>query len=427
MNTKKIKSIIDTHMINLYIEHEGTSCIPNIMTKIEKEKEKIIAEHISNVYPIKEIKKGGIITGYYTKLDPTNRNHSGKISAKTIEELKLKIIAKYYELKLHDYTCEEIIDLVVADYVANNQQATGSTHKQNFKRCFPQLANIKINSLTANMIEQALRSLINQENGIKAKAFDKAISTLNRMQELCERNNIPCIDIKAAVQNYRSYNLSGKHVFAQDNRESKNLSFTEAEAIRIIRYALENPSYKSLFAALIIVTGCRAGELLCMAYDNISADHKWFIIKEIEDSKTREIKPYTKSHELREVYLNSDARQLLDALLELRSHDTNPSRFLFLNINAEDNKLHLRAADDWIRNIQPILGFDRTKEIRSLHDGRRTYASIQYLHGVSIDVIRRQLGHKTISQTEAYIKEIIDQKKKQDELEKGCLDLDATA
>lgn len=422
MNTKKIKSIIDTHMINLYIEHEGTSCIPNIMAKIEKEKERIITEHINTVYPIREIKTGGIVTGYYTKMNPSNRNHSGKISAKSVEELKLKILAKHYELTLHDYTCNDIVAFIVADYYANGQEATGDTHRQNFYRCFKDLKDMKINQLSYNRLEIAFDKLI--RDGIKAKAFNKAMSTLNRMSDYCEWNNIPCIDIRLAIKKYRKKKLSGKHNFVQDNRETRNLSFTEAEAVAIIKYALEHPSYKSLFAALVITTGCRAGELLCMAYNNITPDHQWFIIREIEDSKTREIKPYTKSHELREIYLNADARHLLDALLKLRAQDADPSRFLFLNSNADDNKLHLRAADDWIRDIQLILGFDSTKEVRSLHDGRRTYASIQYLHGISIDVIRRQLGHKTISQTEAYIKEIIDQKAKADELEKGCLTLE---
>lgn len=422
MNARKFQNHIDTHMINLYIEHTGTSCIPNIMTKIEKEKERIIAEHISNVYPIKEIKTGGIVTGYYTKLNPSDRNHSGKISAKSVEELHLKIIAKYYDLELHDYTCKDILLLVVADYYANNQQATGDTHRQNFYRCFAELENVKISQLSYNHLEIAFDRLIH--NGIKAKAFNKAVSTLNKMNDYCEWNNIQCIDIRQSVKKYRSKRLSGRHNFVQDNRESRNLAFTEAEAVAIIKYALAHPSYKSLFAALVITTGCRAGELLCMAYDNITSDHSWFIVREIEDSKTRKIKPYTKNHELREIYLNADARQLLDALLELRSHDPDTSRFLFLNNNADDNKLHLRAADDWIRDIQLILGFDSTKEVRSLHDGRRTYASIQYLHGVSIDVIRRQLGHRTISQTEEYIKEIIDQTSKANELEKGCLTLE---
>lgn len=422
MNASKIKKIIDTHITYLYIEKEGTSCITDIMTKIEKEKETIIQAHINNVYPIKEIRKGDTITGYYTKMTPSDRNHSGKITAKTIEELKLKILAKHYELTLYDYTCRDILNFVVADYYANGQSATGDTHRQNFNRCFPQLEDVKINQLSYDVIENALDKLI--KNGIKSKAFNKAISTLNKMNDYCEWNNVQCLDIRQAVKKYRSKRLSGRHNFVQDNRESRNLAFTEAEAIAIIKYALAHPSYKSLFAALVITTGCRAGELLCMAYDNITPDHSWFIVREIEDSKTREIRPYTKNHELREIYLNADARRLLDVLLELRSQDSDKSRFLFLNSNAEDNKLHLRAADDWIRDIQPLLGFDRTKEIRSLHDGRRTYASIQYLHGVSIDVIRRQLGHRTISQTEEYIKEIIDQSSKANELEKGCLTLE---
>lgn len=86
---------------------------------------------------------------------------------------------------------------------------------------------------------------------------------------------------------------------------------------------------------------------------------------------------------------------------------------------AKDGKLHLRAADNWLREIQPKLGFDRTKEIRSLHDGRRTYASIAYLNGVNITIIQKQLGHSSTSMTWEYIKDIITAKQRAEELEKG--------
>ncbi len=425
MNKEKLNNLIDMHLVESYLRTEGTSCLINIMTRTEKEKVKIIEEHIKNVYPIKEILKEGDVVGYYTKMNPENRNHSGKISAKTLDDLKTKIIAKYLEIEIHDYTCADIIKLVEEEYDANNQDATGDTHRQNFYRCFPQFEKVKIRNLSSQMIEDALKKLI--DNGIKSKAFDKAISTLNRMQSYCKYNKIPCLDIHMVVADYRKEKLTGKHIFIQDNRETKNLSFTEPEATEIVNDAIQHPTYKGLFAALDITTGCRAGELLCMATDNISEDHKWFIVKETEDSKTREIKKYTKSHELREVYLNANARKLLELLLELRSQDPNPSRFLFLNEYSDDGKLHLRAADDYLRDLQVKLKFDKSKEIRSLHDGRRTYASIQYLKGVKIDTIRRQLGHKTISQTEEYIKEIIDKRQKEEDLEKGCMDLEATA
>ena len=44
---------------------------------IMKKRERILKNHIENVFPIKEYVTGGK-TYYYTKLNPTDRNHSKK-------------------------------------------------------------------------------------------------------------------------------------------------------------------------------------------------------------------------------------------------------------------------------------------------------------------------------------------------------------
>ena len=198
--------------------------------------------------------------------------------------------------------------------------------------------------------------------------------------------------------------------------------FTEEEVKELLHYIALNPSYKGLFLALILTTGCRAGELLCMRYSNIDLEQKLFYVKEIED-KERIVKPYTKSNEMREVYLNNNAMSFLNLLLKIRKHDKYDDDFLFLNHNSDDGKLHLRAIDDYTRNIQIKLNFDSTKELRSLHDGRRTYATLQYFAGVNIRAIQRQLGHSNPSQTWDYIKDIVDVQKRGEMLEIGNINL----
>ncbi len=381
----------------------------------------IIDNHVKNVYPIKPLKSGGNVVGYYTKLFPHSHNNSGKISAKTEKELKIKLVKKYYSLEYQNVTCYDVILLIVEDYYYNNQKPTGDTHRQNFERCFKSLMDIRVRDLTAELIEDALKELIFK--GIKAKAFNKAVGTLNRVYDYSTRHDIPCIDIRSSVKSFRNYELSGKHKFIQDNRLSKNLAFDRRETVKLINYAIENPSYKSLFVALILTTGCRAGELLCMSYDNIDLHLNLFYVIEIEDAKTFEIKNYVKENHSREVYLNDNAQKLLKLLLEIRKKDNHETNYLFLNPYSEDGKLHLRAADDFLRDLQTKLGFDSTKEIRSLHDGRRTYASLQYLSGVDINLIKAQLGHTNVSQTWEYIKDIIEIEQRKAELDKGCLDL----
>lgn len=411
--------MIDAKLFYRYYVGEGMSCdIHETMTKITKDKEKILQTHLDNVYPIKRTS-----TGYYTKLNPKDRNHSGKISAKTKEDLEAKIIAYYLEIQNKSYTFKQIMDFVVEEYKSTNQEPTGIRHRQALSKYFEEFMELEVSKLTQKQLEEKLKALITE--GIKEKDFSKATGVLNQINYYCQENNIACIDITNIIKAWKKKKLTGKHVFEQVNRVTKNLVFTEAETKELLRHALIHPNFKSLFVGLALTTGCRCGELLCMSYDNIDLDTNYFHVYEIEDCHTKAIKPYTKNNEDREVYLNANARQLLNELLRLRKHYKIKSRYLFLNDNAEDGKLHARAVDDYLRQLQIKLEFDETKELRSLHDCRRTYATLQFLADVNIKHIQRQLGHSSIKQTEDYINEIIDVRKRAVELEKGAMDLSA--
>lgn len=419
MKKSELKKLIDGHFFNLYYKAEGCFCnegIEGIMTKIERQKQQIIQNHINNVYPIKEMKKGGNIT-YYTKLSPKERNHSGKITAKNIADLELKIVAYYEGISINNITFSELIKTLEEQYIDDNQASTGKRHRQIFNQYFTNLSNIKVNELTASMLEKTLKDIIN--NGIKKRGFSNVKVTLRQLYKHIKRNKIQCIDIPQIIEEFED-NLTGKHHFIQNNKQSKNLVFTEEETKELLQNAIKYPSYKSLFLGLILTTGCRVGELLCMRYSNVDLENRIFFVSEIED-KERNIKSYTKNNECREVYLNDNALSLLKLLLHIRKYDKHDTNFLFLNDNSDDGKLHLRAIDDYTRNIQIKLNFDSKKEIRSLHDGRRTYATLQYLSGVKLKNIQRQLGHSSITQTEEYIIDLVDNKKRGIDLEKGNL------
>ena len=140
----------------------------------------------------------------------------------------------------------------------------------------------------------------------------------------------------------------------------------------------------------------------------------------MERVKTYEIIDGCKDNSDRIVFLNDDALKIFNLLLDLRSKDSSSCKYLFLNNHSNDEKLHLRAVDNRLRQLQEITGLDKTA-IRSPHDCRRTYASIQYLHGIDIKTIQAQLGHSKPTQTWEYIKDIIDLKTRQNKLSEGCI------
>ena len=85
--------------------------------------------------------------------------------------------------------------------------------------------------------------------------------------------------------------------------------------------------------------------------------------------------------------------------------------------------MHLRATDDYMRETihTDVLGYGNDREERSPHDCRRTYASLEYLGGIDIYVITKQLGHSNVGQTWDYIKDVVEPTEHRNRLKGGKL------
>ena len=99
------------------------------------------------------------------------------------------------------------------------------------------------------------------------------------------------------------------------------------------------------------------------------------------------------------------------------------SPYLLLNPCSNDGKMHLRAIDDYMREVihKDVLGYGDEREARSAHDCRRTYASLEYLNGTDLNVIKEQLGHSSVGQTWDYIKNVVEPSKRRQQLKGGNL------
>lgn len=234
-------------------------------------------------------------------------------------------------------------------------------------------------------------------------------------------------DIKRIIADYKAVRLTGKHNFVDVKKLTRNLYFTRAEASRIVRNALRQPTYKSLAVAMLIITGLRAGELLGLKTEDVYLDDGFLWIHQKENTKSYAIEDYIKENKSREVYLSQEAETVVRAALKLRETDESDSPYLLLNANATDGKMHIRAIDDYMREYvhKKVLGLGDEREARSPHDCRRTYATLEFLSGTPIGDIAAQLGHSTISQTERYIVEIVDANNRKSRLRGGGLVLDA--
>lgn len=412
MNRKSLQKLIDKALLKLYINDTDDMAAEEYAMQ---KREKILKKHTSSVYPIKMTVKGGR-TLYYTKLDPANRNNNHAIYAVQKEDLEDKIVAYYLGVEMtNKLTVKIVLELAIADLTDD----TAKRHRQLFNKHFSEFKNTKMSRLSENDIRTALQNII--DDGIKAKAFNNATSTLNKINDYCAYNHIDCINMRKVISEFRKYKLVGKHVFLSDNKVDTELAFNEAEAISIIKYALDNPDYHNLALAALILTGLRAGELLALTPEDVNLTTMRIRVNKMEKTKSFKIVDYCKDNSDRYVYLNDDAMQIFRILMEKRSHEETDCPYLILNHMALGDKMHLGPLDKRIRRLQPILGFAPENGIRSCHDCRRTYASIQYLHEVDIKTIQAQLGHSTQQQTWDYIKDVIDTESRLQTLSKGCI------
>ena len=383
-------------------------------------KAEILNNHVNNVCRIYEPGEGGQ-RYYMTKLTPKDRNHAGKIYAKTKEELEDKIIAHYLQIQNDDKITVRSTLVKALGGDESNFNKTSKRTIQRFDKSLSDLAKIKISQLSEGDIRAALDKVISTRP--TQKEFNNTVTCLNKIADYCMYEHIDIINIREIISVHRKVMLTGKHIWKDVSKQTKDLAFSRIEASRIVRFALKNPSYKALSVAILITTGLRAGELLGLKIDDIFIEDGYVWIHQAEDTKTYVLLDYVKENRCREVYLSDEALAVFKACIAFRMKDNSNSPFLLLNPCSDDGKMHLRAIDDYMREIihKEVLGYGAEREARSPHDCRRTYASLEYLNRTDLYVIMEQLGHSSVGQTWDYIKNVVEASERRKQLKGGNL------
>ena len=379
--------------------------------QVSTKKKQIVKKHVENtskIYPPTQSRRY-----WMTKTDPKNRNHSHPIYGRTLEELEDKIVAHYLGISEEEnLTVGEILRRAV-----DEDTPTGARSLQRFRKRLSCLESVRIADLDEKLVREALEALRSQ--GVTKKEFNNSVSCLNKVHDYCAYHHIGSCDIRSIVSIWRKVRLTGKHVFVDNSKEARQLAFTRAEASRIVSHALRCPSYKALAVAVLITTGLRGGELLALSDEDVRLREGYIWVHRMEDKSYR-ILDYTKQRN-REVYLSQEAEAVVRKALSFRREDPSGIPFLFLNDCSSDGKMHLRAIDAYLRGYvhEKILGYGPETEARSPHDCRRTYASLEYISGTDVYVIKEQLGHSSVKQTEAYVQDVAEAFERRGKL-RGC-------
>ena len=378
---------------------------------VEMRKKDILKRHYNEVCRLYE--PTATSKYYKTKLEPKNRKNQHIIYAKTKEELEEQIIAHYLAISKSELVT---VRDVLIKATENDLAETSKRHLQRFDKHFSYLANIKISNLNENHIRTALTIFIDEN--VSKSEFNKTISALNKVAEYLKYEHIEAIDIKDAISTFRKVRVSGKHIFKVEEKRNEDLAFDRSEASKIVCFALSNPNFYNLLIALLITTGLRIGEALALSSDSINLEKGYIWVCQMEKTKSYEVVDYVKEGKCREVYLSDIALRVVKACISYRNSFTSDIPYLFLNDNSNDGKMHLRAIDNYMRTVlhTKVLGYGNEKAVRSPHDCRRTYASLEFLSGTDILTLKEQLGHSDTTQTWDYIKNIVEASERRNRL-----------
>lgn len=406
----------DEIILKQILESGNVNGMAEVVDHVNKKKSELLKHHTDTVYPIKAPgEKGGHKRYWMTKLTPSDRNHCKPLYAKSEEELKEKIILYYLEFAEQNRTVRTAVIEALGGADILNTKSLNKTGRRSYLRYMKyydgSLGNIPLVELTEDNVRSALNDVINDEAKVTGKEFSQSLTVLYKLDSWVKYQHIAnVLDIRAVVDLWKKVNLTGHHIFRPANPKSKAQAFSKVEVAQIVRYALSNPSYKSLAVALLVTTGIRIGELLALQEKHVYLEDGFIEIRQKEDTKLYVIDDYTKSNKVRPVFLSDVALTVLERLLELRHSDPSDIDFLVLNENSSDGKMHCRAVDDYLRTTihSDVLGLPDSVEARSPHDCRRTYASLEYIAGTDIYVIQQQMGHSTVSQTWDYIRDVVD-------------------
>ncbi len=266
----------------------------------------------------------------------------------------------------------------------------------------------KIQGVKAEKIAQALE--LPRE---KLFEIEKDTSPLAAKSMLAYHRLIHTILHEAEREMLVGYNAASKATPPKDIKKDPN--YFQPEAIGEILEVLEAEPLKwRLATQLLIVTGCRRGEIMGLRWENVDFDANKIRIEEALKYLPT-LGTYagdTKTENKRTLYLPAETMQLLKQqkreCLELRLMNGDrwqESGYVF--VRDDGRPMNPDSIGSWLSKFAKRHSLPHINP----HAFRHTAASVLIGNGTDIVTVSKQLGHKKISTTEDYYAHLIEENK----------------
>lgn len=197
--------------------------------------------------------------------------------------------------------------------------------------------------------------------------------------------------------------------------EKKAPNYFQPETISEILKALEAEPLKwQLITHLLLVTGCRRGEIMGLKWDKVDfKENRVKIDRELIVTKSKGVsESTTKTSDIRYLTLPAETMVLLrkHRREQLRLQLANGDRWIDTGyVFTQDNGDHMNpdSVTGWLRDFSKRHGLPHINP----HAFRHTVASVLLANGTDIVTVAAQLGHASASTTENFYAHIIEENK----------------
>jgi len=256
-----------------------------------------------------------------------------------------------------------------------------------------------------------------------AKAMGKKVDEVFRV----EKNMEPLAD-KTILEHHRlistilaqaekemlvPYNAASKATPPRTTKKDPN--YFQPETVSAILEALESEPLKwQLITHLLIVTGCRRGEIMGLKWEKVDFENSRVKIdRALVSSKSKGVyEESTKTSDIRHLTLPSETMELLrqHKMEQLHLQLLNGDRWIHTGyVFTQDNGDHMNpdSITGWLHNFSRRHGLPHINP----HAFRHTVASVLLANGTDIVTVSKQLGHASITTTENFYSHIIEENK----------------
>ncbi|MCR9140308.1 MAG: site-specific integrase [Alphaproteobacteria bacterium] len=268
--------------------------------------------------------------------------------------------------KLREPTMASLCDRFLTEYAAHHcKPSTQKGYQTYINTCVrPYFGSRKIGDITrADVVA------FHHELRDRPYTANRAVAMLSRMFNLAEDWGLRAEGSNPA-RRIRKFREEEKKRYLSDDEQ--------ARLGQVLADALESGSateYAVAAISLLILTGCRLGEILTLKWDYVTPYHL-----ELPDSKTGR----------RRIPL---PREAYDILISLPRRQGNP--FVILGESEHGHLVNLQKP--WLR-IRQAAGLHDVR----MHDLRHTYASVAVMSGIDPFLLKEIMGHRNLQTTLRY-------------------------